>query len=163
MSIFYEIEFAKYILPYPVNAAIGENISTGAAVAQYGMKWNNELFDAINSIIDESKESVAKKVMNEANYLVNAGYVSPSNMFSDYETVQIAIGAGIKAASIGCTIDKEGNVYATMAFAPGVSIGGHITVGAGFLSRITSFTFCARTSFTLYASTSFTNFFLLKL
>ena len=117
-----------------VNAAIGENISTGAAVAQYGMKWNNELFDAINSIIDESKESVAKKVMNEANYLVNAGYVNPSNMFSDYETVQIAIGAGIKAASIGCTIDKEGNVYATMAFAPGVSIGGHITVGAGFLS-----------------------------
>ena len=117
-----------------VNAAIGENISTGAAVAQYGMKWNNELFDAINSIIDESKESVAKKVMNEANYLINAGYVNPSNMFSDYETVQIAIGAGIKAASIGCTIDKEGNVYATMAFAPGVSIGGHIIVGAGFLS-----------------------------
>ena len=36
-------------------------------------------------------------------------------------------------------------------------------VGLGNLSRITSFTFCARTSFTLYASTSFTNFFLLKL
>ena len=35
-------------------------------------------------------------------------------------------------------------------------------VGAGRMSRITSFTFCARTSFTLYASTSFTNFFLLS-
>lgn len=38
-----------------------------------------------------------------------------------------------------------------------------LPVGSGTVSRITSFTFCARTSFTLYASTSFTNFFLLKL
>ena len=40
----------------------------------------------------------------------------------------------MKAGSVGCIVDREGNVYATLAFAPGVSIGVPLTTGFGVVS-----------------------------
>lgn len=48
--------------------------------------------------------------------------------------MQISLGGGVKAGSVGCIVDREGNVYATLAFAPGVSIGVPLTTGFGVVS-----------------------------
>ena len=109
---------------------------TGAYISQMGTKWNLELIDSVWANIESSRESVTETALNEAKYLVENGYVDPKNMIGDYYTVQMSIGTGIKAGLGACTIDKEGNVYATLAFAPGVTVGVlPITVGTGFLSN----------------------------
>ena len=109
---------------------------TGTYISQMGTKWNLELIDSVWANIESSRESVTETALNEAKYLVENGYVDPKNMIGDYYTVQMSIGTGIKAGLGACTIDKEGNVYATLAFAPGVTVGVlPITVGTGFLSN----------------------------
>ena len=77
-------------------------------------------------------------------------------------------GLSVWAAGLNPTADGPDRALKGLHRGASVSTGGPqqekaIPVGANVVSRITSFTFCARTSFTLYASTSFTNFFLLKL
>ena len=151
----YAIEYLKqtkgkdWIAKHPdivqnISAAFGGILSkmtggsghTGAYISQMGTKWNLELIDSVWANIESSRESVTETALNEAKYLVENGYVDPKNMIGDYYTVQMSIGTGIKAGLGACTIDKEGNVYATLAFAPGVTVGVlPITVGTGFLSN----------------------------
>ena len=84
--------------------------------------------------IENSKESTAKEVMRKAHYLVDKGIIDPTNMIGDYVSTQLSLGEGLKAGAVGCIVDKEGNVYATLAFAPGGTVGVPLMTGYGFLS-----------------------------
>ncbi|WP_303084128.1 hemagglutinin repeat-containing protein [Dialister invisus] len=114
----------------------GGNGHTGAYISQMGTKWNEldeemEAREAVKEIIEKevwnqienSKESTAKEVMRKAHYLVDKGIIDPTNMIGDYVSTQLSLGEGLKAGAVGCIIDKEGNVYATLAFAPGGTVG----------------------------------------
>jgi len=120
---------------------------TGAYISQMGTKWNEldeemEAREAVKEIIEKevwnqienSKESTAKEVMRKAHYLVDKGIIDPTNMIGDYVSTQLSLGEGLKAGAVGCIIDKEGNVYATLAFAPGGTVGVPLMTGYGFLS-----------------------------
>ena len=120
---------------------------TGAYISQMGTKWNEldeemEAREAVKEIIEKevwnqienSKESTAKEVMREAHYLVDKGIIDPTNMIGDYVSTQLSLGEGLKAGAVGCIVDKEGNVYATLAFAPGGTVGVPLVTGYGFLS-----------------------------
>ena len=120
---------------------------TGAYISQMGMKWNEldeemEAREAVKEIIEKevwnqienSKESTAKEVMRKAHYLVDKGIIDPTNMIGDYVSTQLSLGEGLKAGAVGCIVDKEGNVYATLAFAPGGTVGVPLMTGYGFLS-----------------------------
>ena len=109
---------------------------TGAYISQMGTKWNEldeemEAREAVKEIIEKevwnqienSKESTAKEVMRKAHYLVDKGIIDPTNMIGDYVSTQLSLGEGLKAGAVGCIVDKEGNVYATLAFAPGGTVG----------------------------------------
>jgi filamentous hemagglutinin len=85
-----------------VNGVIGKSSHTGSAVAQYGTKWNESLRETLEAKISEYKDSAAKEAMNEAQYLVNNGYINPSEMVQDYYSLQLSWGEGIKTASTGC-------------------------------------------------------------
>ncbi|WP_314595613.1 hypothetical protein [uncultured Selenomonas sp.] len=90
-----------------------------------------EAYDRIDSLIDD----ISSEVMNEAKYLVDSGQLDIRNMPSDYTTIQMSIGEGIKAATVACIIDKFGNVYGTIAFAPGVAATAvPLNIGAGWLA-----------------------------
>ena len=120
---------------------------TGAYISQMGTKWNEldeemEAREAVKEIIEKevwnqienSKESTAKEVMRKAHYLVDKGIIDPTNMIGDYVSTQLSLGEGLKAGAVGCIVDKEGNVYATLAFAPGGTVGVPLMTGYGFLS-----------------------------
>ena len=120
---------------------------TGAYISQMGTKWNEldeemEAREAVKEIIEKevwnqienSKESTAKEVMRKAYYLVDKGIIDPTNMIGDYVSTQLSLGEGLKAGAVGCIIDKEGNVYATLDFAPGGTVGVPLVTGYGFLS-----------------------------
>ena len=119
----------------------GGNAMAGAAAAASGTKNNLTLedlevkvpwFREVHKRIEERKDDVAAQAMNEALYLVNSGSLVLEKMDADYMTIQLSVGEGIKVASTACTIDKYGNVYATIAFAPGASIGVPINTGLGW-------------------------------
>ena len=120
---------------------------TGAYISQMRTKWNEldeemEAREAVKEIIEKevwnqienSKESTAKEVMRKAHYLVDKGIIDPTNMIGDYVSTQLSLGEGLKAGAVGCIVDKEGNVYATLAFAPGGTVGVPLMTGYGFLS-----------------------------
>ena len=130
--------------------AVSGNAGSGATSAASGTKWNaeyeelfrsmispeevpyfQEAYDRIDSLIDD----ISSEVMNEAKYLVDSGQLDIRNMPSDYTTIQMSIGEGIKAATVACIIDKFGNVYGTIAFAPGVAATAvPLNIGAGWLA-----------------------------
>ena len=66
--------------------------------------------------------------------MVDKGIIDPTNMIGDYVSTQLSLGEGLKAGAVGCIVDKEGNVYATLAFAPGGTVGVPLMTGYGFLS-----------------------------
>ena len=120
---------------------------TGAYISQMGTKWNEldeemEAREAVKEIIEKevwnqienSKESTAKEVMRKAHYLVDKGIIDPTNMIGDYVSTQLSLGEGLKTGAVGCIVDKQGNVYATLAFALGGTVGVPLVTGYGFLS-----------------------------
>jgi len=119
-----------------VNKVIGRPVLTGVAVAQYGTKYNElGLLDTVRNTINNEKFNIESKVMNEARYFVQNGFLSPENMVGDYYITQISIGEGLKVASVACIVDKDSNVYASAAFNPGATIGVPITTGFGTVSN----------------------------
>ena len=120
-----------------VGAVTGES-SIGSNVSLGGTKWNdiNSIISDVKDSIAEMKENASQEVWNEARYLIDNGYIIPKDMKSDYYVVSLGIGEGIKAGSVGCTIDKYGNVYGTIAFVYGKAIGNPITSGSGWMSSI---------------------------
>ena len=130
-----------------VAGSLAGDRNTGAYTAQMGTKWNEldeemEAREAVKEIIEKevwnqienSKESTAKEVMRKAHYLVDKGIIDPTNMIGDYVSTQLSLGEGLKAGAVGCIVDKEGNVYATLAFAPDGTVGVPLMTGYGFLS-----------------------------
>ncbi|KAF1678119.1 hypothetical protein, partial [Veillonella sp. R32] len=83
--------------------------------------------------IEENRSEIERQVWNEAKYLNTV--INLETMNGDYISAQISIGEGVKAFSIGCIVDKEGNVYAVTAFSPGVSVGIPLKTGVGYLSN----------------------------
>ena len=77
--------------------------------------------------------------MNEALYLVSSGNLVLKDMKADYMTIQLGVGEGLKMGSTACTVDKFGNVYATIAFAPGVVFGAPINTGLGWLLNLSNY------------------------
>ena len=160
MEYLKRIKRNKWVAKHPdtvqnISAAFGGILSkmtggsghTGAYISRMGTKWNEldeemEAREAVKEIIEKevwnqienSKESTAKEVMRKAHYLVDKGIIDPTNMIGDYVSTQLSLGEGLKAGAVGCIVDKEGNVYATLAFAPGGTVGVPLMTGYGFLS-----------------------------
>ena len=147
------VQIASVVLGYATNKLAGKDGQAGAAVAQWGTKWNVE-YSAIRASREKSREQLQKKV-NEARYALDSYIYNNQNdieaavwneaeylkslydfrsMQADYMTVQISMGEGLKAASIGCVVDKQGNVYALAAMSPGVGVGVPIKGGYGYVT-----------------------------
>lgn len=143
------LQAASAILGYATNKTIGKDGQTGAALAQYGTKWNelqqysgwseNDKYNLTRSAqIGEQFleghtreiEKIVKEYVKEINIKQKPDL---SRMPGDYMTFSVSIGEGVKAASIECIIDKLGQIYASAAVAPGASIGVPVNAGTGFL------------------------------
>ena len=127
--------------------AINGNATVGAIAAASGTKHNLNLEDLegkvpyireVHERIENLKNDVAEQAMNEALYLVSSGNPVLKDMKADYMTIQLGVGEGLKMGSTACTVDKFGNVYATIAFAPGVVVGAPINTGLGWLLNLSN-------------------------
>ena len=127
--------------------AINGNATAGATAAASGTKYNLNLEDLKGKVpyiqevyerIENLKNDVAEQAMNEALYLVSSGNLVLKDMKADYMTIQLGVGEGLKTGSTACTVDKFGNVYATIAFAPGVVVGVPINTGLGWLFNLSN-------------------------
>ena len=111
--------------------AAGGNAGAGAAAAASGMRNNFYLLDEVKNIMEEYYQEIVSEVKNEAIYLVENNYVTPGELDADYYIVNISI--PIKVSNVGCIIDRYGNVYATVAFGIGASVGLPFSTGQGWL------------------------------
>ena len=131
-----------------VNKVSGGSLNAGAAVASYATKWNEnqqysgydrtdnftpEMFDKgkLDATINTYKKDIEAAAINEALYLRNQGKLVIDNSF-DYMSVQIEFG-GRLAGAAGLIIDRDGNLYGTIAMGPGVSLGTPITASFGVI------------------------------
>ena len=132
-----------------VNKVSGDPVNTGAAVASYATKWNEnqqysgydrtdnftpEMFDKgkLDATINTYKKDIEALAINEALYLRNQGKLVIDNSF-DYMSVQIEAAVGIKAGARGLIIDRDGNLYGTIAMGPEVSLGTPVTFSFGVI------------------------------
>ena len=119
--------------------AINGNATAGAISAASGTKYNLNLkeaysyIDQVMSTIQDHKTEIEEAVLNEAQYLIDSGNVVLGDMPGDYVNSVVSLGQFIKFTNIACTIDKFGNVYATVGFSPGVLAGPPVNVGSGRL------------------------------
>ena len=131
-----------------VNKVSGGSLNAGAAVASYATKWNEnqqysgydrtdnftpEMFDKgkLDATINTYKKDIEAAAINEALYLRNQGKLVIDNSF-DYMSVQIEFGGRLAGAG-GLIIDRDGNLYGTIAMGPGVSLGTPITASFGVI------------------------------
>ena len=131
-----------------VNKVSGDPVNAGVAVASYATKWNEnqqysgydrtdnftpEMFDKgkLDAAINTHKKDIEALAINEALYLRNQGKLVIDNSF-DYMSVQIEFGARVAGAA-GLIIDRDGNLYGTIAMGPGVSLGTPITASFGVI------------------------------
>ena len=131
-----------------VNKVSGDPVNAGVAVASYATKWNEnqqysgydrtdnftpEMFDKgkLDATINTYKKDIEAAAINEALYLRNQGKLVIDNSF-DYMSVQIEFG-GRLAGAAGLIIDRDGNLYGTIAMGPGVSLGTPITASFGVI------------------------------
>ena len=131
-----------------VNKVSGDPVNAGVAVASYATKWNEnqqysgydrtdnftpEMFDKgkLDATINTYKKDIEAVAINEALYLRNQGKLVIDNSF-DYMSVQIEFG-GRLAGAVGLIIDRDGNLYGTIAMGPGVSLGTPVTVSFGVI------------------------------
>ena len=131
-----------------VNKVSGDPVNAGVAVASYATKWNEnqqysgydrtdnftpEMFDKgkLDAAINTHKKDIAALAINEALYLRNQGKLVIDNSF-DYMSVQIEFGARVAGAA-GLIIDRDGNLYGTIAMGPGVSLGTPVTFSFGVI------------------------------
>ena len=126
-----------------VNSILEEDTETGAAVSQYGMKWNHSLIDEFKGFVSKNYEQVKANAMNEARDLVASGKFTPGNMEYDYYIVTYSKsgGKGLAAlfgGSFSVLVDKYANVYAMPAWNPSLGFGVPVTTGAGWASNIMS-------------------------
>ena len=132
-----------------VNKVSGESSNSGAAVASYATKWNEnqqysgydrmdhftpEMFDKdkLDTIVNTHKQEIEAFAINEARYLRSQGKLVIDNSF-DYMSVQGEAALGVKAFAGGCIIDRHGNIYGTFAAGPGVSLGVPVAVSFGVI------------------------------
>ena len=131
-----------------VNKVSGDPVNAGVAVASYATKWNEnqqysgydrtdnftpEMFDKgkLDAAINTHKKDIEALAINEALYLRNQGKFVIDNSF-DYMSVQIEFGARVAGAA-GLIIDRDGNLYGTIAMGPGVSLGTPVAVSFGVI------------------------------
>ena len=131
-----------------VNKVSGDPVNAGVAVASYATKWNEnqqysgydrtdnftpEMFDKgkLDAAINTHKKDIEALAINEALYLRNQGKLVIDNSF-DYMSVQIEFGARVAGAA-GLIIDRDGNLYGTIAMGPGVSLGTPVTFSFGVI------------------------------
>ena len=132
-----------------VNKVSGESSNSGAAVASYATKWNEnqqysgydrmdhftpEMFDKdkLDTIVNTHKQEIEAFAINEARYLRSQGKLVIDNSF-DYMSVQGEAALGVKTFAGGCIIDRHGNIYGTFAAGPGVSLGVPVAVSFGVI------------------------------
>ena len=132
-----------------VNKVSDESSNSGAAVASYATKWNEnqqysgydrmdhftpEMFekDKLDTIVNTHKQEIEAFAINEARYLRSQGKLVIDNSF-DYMSVQGEAALGVKAFAGGCIIDRHGNIYGTFAAGPGVSLGVPVAVSFGVI------------------------------
>lgn len=129
-----------------VNAAIGENISTGAAVAQYGMKWNElvqyteltqndrELdIQRAAEVLDQYKDELSEKAMDLADDMYTE--LSDDISGADYFSTTISVGKAFVAGSASVIVDRCHQVYVSVAYAPNVTFGAPLTSGLGYFDK----------------------------
>ena len=129
-----------------VNAAIGENISTGAAVAQYGMKWNElvqyteltqndrELdIQRAAEVLDQYKDELSEKAMDLADDMYTE--LSDDISGADYFSTTISVGKAFVAGSASVIVDRCHQVSVSVAYAPNVTFGAPLTSGLGYFDK----------------------------
>lgn len=126
-----------------VNSALNENGAAGAAAAQYGTKWNELVqytslpksereitleIDVLLQTINQHKDELNEKAMQVARGMA-------TEFPADYNSTTITFGTGIKTSSASIIIDKYRQVYVSVGFAPGFSIGAPLTSGFGYINK----------------------------
>ena len=129
-----------------VNAAIGESMSAGAAVAQYGMKWNElvqyteltqndrELdIQRATEVLDQYKDELSEKAMDLADDMYTE--LSDDISGADYFSTTISVGKAFVAGSASVIVDRCHQVYVSVAYAPNVTFGAPLTSGLGYFDK----------------------------
>ena len=131
-----------------VNKVSGDPVNADVAVASYATKWNEnqqysgydrtdnftpKMFDEgkLDATINTYKKDIEALAINEALYLRNQGKLVIDNSF-DYMSVQIEFDARVAGAA-GLIMDRDGNLYGTIAIGPGVSLGTPVTFSFGVI------------------------------
>ena len=126
-----------------VNSLTGDEVETGSATALYGTKWNELVqytslpkserqiiieIDTLSQAVNRYKAELSETAMNVARGMAK-------EFPADYNSTTVTFGAGIKAGSASIIVDKFGQVYVSVGFAPGFSIGAPLTSGFGYINK----------------------------